>query len=169
MAHPPNCFLVCGILPDHRLNPCSLYWQMDSLPLGYQGSPFYLDILKSVSSHPADHCPRRESHSLVWMTTAAFYQVSLLPDWYSSILSFTQPHFTDTQLLSCFWHSARLASERTKKQQASSPSHQPFLSLSTRNLLASPARLGNYIPFPLQVIFNKNTFSNCQYEIQQVA
>ena len=30
---------ISGIFPYHGLNPCSLHWQADSLPLDYQESP----------------------------------------------------------------------------------------------------------------------------------
>ena len=29
---------ACGIFPDHRVNPCLLHWQADSLPLSHEGS-----------------------------------------------------------------------------------------------------------------------------------
>ena len=29
-----------GILPDLESNPCLLHWQVDSLPLNHQGSPY---------------------------------------------------------------------------------------------------------------------------------
>ena len=32
-------FLLQGIFPTQRLNPCLLYWQVDSLPVSYQGNP----------------------------------------------------------------------------------------------------------------------------------
>ena len=54
MAHRPDCSLARGILPDHGLHLCPLHWQAGSPPPGHQGSPFYLDILKSASSHPAE-------------------------------------------------------------------------------------------------------------------
>ena len=31
--------VACGIFPDQGSNLCLLHWQMDSLPLSYQGSP----------------------------------------------------------------------------------------------------------------------------------
>ena len=36
-----SCSTVCGIFPNQGLNPCSLHWQADSLPLSHQGSPFF--------------------------------------------------------------------------------------------------------------------------------
>ena len=67
-----------------------------------------------------------------------------------------------------FWRSAPDGHQTTVGNRSPLPPTRPS-SLRTRNLLASIARLQNYILLPLQVIFNKNTFSNCQYEIQQVA
>ena len=32
-------FLLQGIFPTQRSNPCLLHWQVDSLPLRHQGSP----------------------------------------------------------------------------------------------------------------------------------
>ena len=32
--------MTCGIFPDQGLNPCPLYWQVDSYPLYHQGSLF---------------------------------------------------------------------------------------------------------------------------------
>ena len=34
-----SCSMANGIFPDQELNPCLLYWQVDSLPLSHQGSP----------------------------------------------------------------------------------------------------------------------------------
>ena len=34
-----SCPLACGIFLDQGLNLCLLHWQVDSLPLSYQGSP----------------------------------------------------------------------------------------------------------------------------------
>ena len=34
-----SCPAACGILPDRRLNPCSLHWQAESQPLDHQGGP----------------------------------------------------------------------------------------------------------------------------------
>ena len=39
VAHGISCSVACGIFPDQGLNPCSLHWQADSLPLSHQGSP----------------------------------------------------------------------------------------------------------------------------------
>ena len=39
MVHGLNCPSACGIFLDQGSNPCSLHWQMDSFPLGCQGSP----------------------------------------------------------------------------------------------------------------------------------
>ena len=39
VAHGLSCSKACGIFPDQGLNPCLLHWQVDSLPLGHQGSP----------------------------------------------------------------------------------------------------------------------------------
>ena len=38
MAHGFSCSTACGIFPDQGLNLCLLYWQVDYLPLSYQGS-----------------------------------------------------------------------------------------------------------------------------------
>ena len=45
VAHRLSCSAACGIFPNQGSNPCPLHWQMDSLPLGHQGSP-KLPILK---------------------------------------------------------------------------------------------------------------------------
>ena len=34
-----NCSAACGIFPEKGLSPCLLHYQVDSLPLSYQGSP----------------------------------------------------------------------------------------------------------------------------------
>ena len=39
VAHGLNCSTACGIFPDQGSNPCLLLWQMDSIPLSYQGNP----------------------------------------------------------------------------------------------------------------------------------
>ena len=46
VAHGLSWLLACGIFPDQGSNPCLLYRQVDSLPLGHQGSPKYLFFLK---------------------------------------------------------------------------------------------------------------------------
>ena len=46
VAHGLDCPTACGIFPDQGWNPCPLYWQADSLPLSYQGSP--LAVIWSV-------------------------------------------------------------------------------------------------------------------------
>ena len=33
-----------GIFPTQGWNPCLLYWQVDSLPLSYQGNPAYMYV-----------------------------------------------------------------------------------------------------------------------------
>jgi len=48
-----SCSVANGIFPDQELNPCLLYWQVDSLPLSHQGSPkpvIKLNKTKLVSS-----------------------------------------------------------------------------------------------------------------------
>ena len=40
VASRPSGPAACGIFPDQGLNPWLLHWQMDSLPLSHQGSPF---------------------------------------------------------------------------------------------------------------------------------
>ena len=39
VAHGLSCSLACEIFPDQGQNPRPLYWQADSYPLHYQGSP----------------------------------------------------------------------------------------------------------------------------------
>ena len=39
VAHGLGCPSACGIFLDQGLNSCPLNWQMDSQPLGHQGSP----------------------------------------------------------------------------------------------------------------------------------
>ena len=39
MVRELSCSMACGIFLDQGLNPCLLHWQVDSLPLGHQGSP----------------------------------------------------------------------------------------------------------------------------------
>ena len=43
-----SCSKARGIFPDQRANPCPLYWQTDSHPLGHQESPT-LDFWTSQS------------------------------------------------------------------------------------------------------------------------
>ena len=38
VAHELSCSVACGILLEQGLNPCLLHWQVDSLPLSWQGS-----------------------------------------------------------------------------------------------------------------------------------
>ena len=40
MAHRLICPVACGIFPNQASNLCLLHWQMDSLPLRHQGSPY---------------------------------------------------------------------------------------------------------------------------------
>ena len=40
VAPGPSGPAACGIFPDQGLNPCLLHWQVESLPLSHQGSPF---------------------------------------------------------------------------------------------------------------------------------
>ena len=40
VVHGLNCFTACGIFPDHGWNSCLLHWQVYSLPLSHQGSPY---------------------------------------------------------------------------------------------------------------------------------
>ena len=44
-----NCSLACGIFPDEVSNQCLLHWQVDSLPLSHQGSPFCFIFIKESS------------------------------------------------------------------------------------------------------------------------
>ena len=37
---PSSCSTARGILPDPGANLCLLHWQVDSLPLSHQGSPY---------------------------------------------------------------------------------------------------------------------------------
>ena len=46
VAHGLSWLLACGIFPGQGSNPRLLYWQVDSLPLGYQGNPKDLFLLK---------------------------------------------------------------------------------------------------------------------------
>ena len=50
-----NCPSACGIFLDQGSNPCPLHWQMDSFPLGCQGSPklteFNLKLMLQVMLH----------------------------------------------------------------------------------------------------------------------
>ena len=46
VAHGLNCLTACGILPDQRLNPGPLHWQVGSQPLDHQGS-LSIHIFKS--------------------------------------------------------------------------------------------------------------------------
>ena len=49
-----SCSETCGIFSDQGLSPCTLYWQVDSYPLHYQGS--LLQIFKK--SLTTDHMDR---------------------------------------------------------------------------------------------------------------
>ena len=43
-----SCSVACGVFPDQGLNPHTMYWQVDSLPLDNQGSSplplFYVEV-----------------------------------------------------------------------------------------------------------------------------
>ena len=39
VEHWLSCSMACAIFPDQGSNLCLLYWQVDSLPLSFQGSP----------------------------------------------------------------------------------------------------------------------------------
>ena len=41
-GHRSSCPVACRIFLDQRLNLCFLHWQVDSQPLGHQGSPLFL-------------------------------------------------------------------------------------------------------------------------------
>ena len=45
------CLTACGIFPDKGVNPCPLYWQMDSYPLDHQTSP-NMNLLSWTVSMP---------------------------------------------------------------------------------------------------------------------
>ena len=45
------CFTTYGIFPDQGVNPCLLYWQMDSYPLDHQTSP-NMNLLSWTVSMP---------------------------------------------------------------------------------------------------------------------
>ena len=45
------CLRACGIFPDKGVNPCPLYWQMDSYPLDHQKSP-NMNLLSWTVSMP---------------------------------------------------------------------------------------------------------------------
>ena len=38
VVHRLSCSATCGIFLGQGMNPCALHWQVDSLPLDYQGS-----------------------------------------------------------------------------------------------------------------------------------
>ena len=40
VMHRLSSSKACGIFPDQRSNSCLLHWQVDSLPLSHQGSPY---------------------------------------------------------------------------------------------------------------------------------
>ena len=46
-------FLLQGIFPTQGLNPCLLHWQVSSLPLSHQGSPFTLIRMTKIQN-PGD-------------------------------------------------------------------------------------------------------------------
>ena len=46
-------FLLQGIFPTQGSNPCLLHWQVDSLPLNYQGSPWH----EQVTNLPSPSLP----------------------------------------------------------------------------------------------------------------
>ena len=51
-VHKLSCSAACGIFLDHRLNPCLLHWQVDSLPLSHQGSPLSCLLVSFFLSLP---------------------------------------------------------------------------------------------------------------------
>ena len=46
VAHGFSCSKACGIFPDQGSNPSLLYWQVNSLLLSHQGSPWSLSFHK---------------------------------------------------------------------------------------------------------------------------
>ena len=42
VVHGLSCLSACGIFQDQGSKPCLLHWQVDSLPLSYQGSSLAL-------------------------------------------------------------------------------------------------------------------------------
>ena len=55
-AHGLSCPAAYGIFRDQESNPCPLHWQVDSYPLGHQGSPLLsvLKLLVNLLLHEAD-------------------------------------------------------------------------------------------------------------------
>ena len=50
MAHRLGCSVACGIFPAQGWNLYLLHWQVNSLPLSHQGSPWRLWIFKNMLS-----------------------------------------------------------------------------------------------------------------------
>ena len=63
-------FLLQGIFPTQGLNPSLLHWQVNSLPLSHQGSPFQL-----ISEIP---CRRKWQPTPVFLPGTSYRQRSLM-------------------------------------------------------------------------------------------
>ena len=46
VGHRLSSSAACGVVLNQGSNPCLLYWQVDSLPLSYQGSLLYVILSK---------------------------------------------------------------------------------------------------------------------------
>ena len=44
VVHGLSCSVTCGVFPDQGSNSCPLHWQVGSLPLGHQRSPWNIFI-----------------------------------------------------------------------------------------------------------------------------
>ena len=71
-AHGLSCSTACGIFPDQGWNLCLLNWQVDSLPLSHQGSPWWVSFYSKNTAFPPSpffhlHHPMYENISPFWL------------------------------------------------------------------------------------------------------
>ena len=59
VTHGVSYARACGIFPDQGSNPRPLHWQMDSLPLSYQGNPANL-LFKKIKKKTFFGCVRSQ-------------------------------------------------------------------------------------------------------------
>ena len=58
VVHRLSCSSACGIFPEQGSNLCFLHWQVDSLPLSYQGQSHTGSLIAAVSRSVVSDCFR---------------------------------------------------------------------------------------------------------------
>ena len=51
-VHELSCSMACGIFLEQGWNPCLLNWQVDSLLLSHQGSPWWVSFYSKNTAFP---------------------------------------------------------------------------------------------------------------------